>query len=233
MPIDLLENKYYNFSYSKFKRIIKEKADMIFNEKYSNLYCDKWINYIKSIDKNLKYHFEKNNTKIQNSLYDEGEIFQKIEIIDKDCLVYYHFKISYLRNMLKQLNWLPQEIKLEEFTCKNRIIDWEKQKLMDENLLKKEPIIMLQFPSEDYDFIVIDGNHRISNEINKGSKQIQAFCLTTDFIIENNVLLTDFEKIILILKKEILNLYQYKKQHKFITNKELFKCSSIYPLWFP
>ena len=44
MPIDLLENKYYNFSYSKFKRIIKEKADMIFNEKYSNLYCDKWIN---------------------------------------------------------------------------------------------------------------------------------------------------------------------------------------------
>ena len=51
MPIDLLENKYYNFSYSKFKRIIKEKADMIFNEKYSNLYCDKWINYIKSIDK--------------------------------------------------------------------------------------------------------------------------------------------------------------------------------------
>ena len=63
MPIDLLENKYYNFSYSKFKRIIKEKADMIFNEKYSNLYCDKWINYIKSIDKNLKYHFEKNNTK--------------------------------------------------------------------------------------------------------------------------------------------------------------------------
>ena len=167
---------------------------------------------------------------IQNSLYDEGEIFQKIEIIDKDCLVYYHFKISYLRNMLKQLNWLPQEIKLEEFTCKNRIIDWEKQKLMDENLLKKEPIIMLQFPSEDYDFIVIDGNHRISNEINKGSKQIQAFCLTTDFIIENNVLLTDFEKIILILKKEILNLYQYKKQHKFITNKELFKRSSIYPL---
>ena len=99
-------------------------------------------------------------------------------------------------------------IDIKEFTDKNMRINWTPT--TDIVKIKTQPIIIAPLTVDKfYQWLVIDGNHRITHAIAEREKSVKAFSLDPNALVEGNLFSTGFDKFLYIFQNEMIALASY------------------------
>lgn len=202
MPFDFAKMRHYKIDYNEFFEEVN--SQIIFKNQFIQKdYLHKWIRVLKDSDESIT-----NSLSTKQSIIDlkilmdkEPEMF-RLPIHYKNNTIYMQFRVSILKEWIKNLIDNYQEIELSEF--KNGQIKWFPVELKkDFNLLNNDPIIMIPFRDNKYNFFVVDGNHRLSYKMLHKTDKIKAIIISEESISENKVFASAFDRYYYIFANEI------------------------------
>lgn len=125
--------------------------------------------------------------------------------------MFIHFRVSRIIQMIEQSGASLDNainIDIKEFTDKNMRINWIPT--TDIVKIKTQPIIIAPLTVDKfYQWLVIDGNHRITHAIAEREKSVKAFSLDPNALVEGNLFSTGFDKFLYIFQNEMIALASY------------------------
>ncbi len=149
--------------------IREDKSLKKFN--YYNAFYHKW-------DRILQQYGNTNISFVTNNLSDEDQVYKYLFPI-KGSTIEFNFNIPYLKYFLnKGTNLIPKV----ELSYKNKqlvygdklcIFNFYNETECYSNYANFDDIILCPFPSDPVSFIIVDGNHRISELLRKGNNKVQ------------------------------------------------------------
>ena len=131
----------------------------------------------------------------------EPELFQ-LPIHHVDNNIFLHFRISNINEWTNAYREDSQELEISEFVNSN--INWFPVDIDDNfKLTNIDPIIMIPFHNNEYNYLVIDGNHRLSYHIKKNMKSIKVINIAEVSVTESNIFASGFDKYYYIFMNEL------------------------------
>lgn len=226
MPINLMENKIYEIDYEGWIEEFK-KIELFNDKKLQEDYIRKWLAILGRCDvESIRNFMDKNNRRLLvKELSEAPEVFQ-VPVIYANNTMYVHFKVSRI-NQLLEVHGIPEneieKINLSEFLSLDRTIHWAQTR--DKVDLKSTPILLVPMSIANYTCVVIDGNHRITDAIEKKAPFVRAVTLDSNYLVESNLFSTEFDKLLYVFQNEIVALALYAKDG--VPIKEVFKKSYL------
>ena len=211
MPVDFMSDKIYKVDYTAWKRELSQMP--IFDSgEVQKIYLDKWMEILKAQDGFACRDY--NNPKMKMLMLKEKmeapENFQ-IPVNYETNTMFIHFRISRIIQMIEQSGVSLDNainIDIKEFTDKNMRINWTPT--TDIVKIKTQPIIIAPLTVDKfYQWLVIDGNHRITHAIAEREKSVKAFSLDPNALVEGNLFSTGFDKFLYIFQNEMIALASY------------------------
>ena len=224
MPVDFMLDKIYNVDYMTWEEELLQME--VFNSRdIQKIYLDKWMEILKAQDDSVCKEY--NNPKMKILLLKEKteapESFQ-IPIEYKSNSMFIHFRVSRLIQSIEQANISSDsasDIGIEEFTKVNRRINWTAT--TDKVKIKIQPIIIVPLTvGVFYQWLVVDGNHRITYAIENKKKSVKAFSLDPNALVEANMFSSGFDKFLYIFQNEMIALASYIHREGY-SDEEAFK----------
>lgn len=231
MPINVIDGEIYNINYDEIlDEALSKRVHLFDNRELEVYYYKYWINALKDTDRKLSKSYLQGKYKkiLDKELTEEAEIFQK-EILFPNTKVYIYFRISPLRDILKRSENINRYVTLpiSDFCNKESDIIWSKIDNMNTLITPDNPIILCLFFSKDKNYLAIDGNHRITQAVNKNYPEIKAYIIPDKTMVEYNFFATKFDKLYYIFNNEIVHLYTLKVDNRLPDDK-LIKYSYMY-----
>lgn len=211
MPVDFMSDKIYKVDYTAWKRELSQRP--IFDSgEVQKIYLDKWMEILKAQDGFACRDY--NNPKMKMLMLKEKmeapENFQ-IPVNYETNTMFIHFRVSRIIQMIEQSGVSLDNainIDIKEFTDKNMRINWTPT--TDIVKIKTQPIIIAPLTvGKFYQWLVIDGNHRITHAIAEREKSVKAFSLDPNALVEGNLFSTGFDKFLYIFQNEMIALASY------------------------
>lgn len=211
MPVDFMSDKIYKVDYTAWKRELSQMP--IFDSgEVQKIYLDKWMEILKAQDGFACRDY--NNPKMKMLMLKEKmeapENFQ-IPVNYETNTIFIHFRVSRIIQMIEQSGASLDNainIDIKEFTDKNMRINWTPT--TDIVKIKTQPIIIAPLTVDKfYQWLVIDGNHRITHAIAEREKSVKAFSLDPNALVEGNLFSTGFDKFLYIFQNEMIALASY------------------------
>ena len=211
MPVDFMSDKIYKVDYTAWKRELSQMP--IFDSgEVQKIYLDKWMEILKAQDGFACRDY--NNPKMKMLMLKEKmeapENFQ-IPVNYETNTMFIHFRVSRIIQMIEQSGASLDNainIDIKEFTDKNMRINWTPT--TDIVKIKTQPIIIAPLTVDKfYQWLVIDGNHRITHAIAEREKSVKAFSLDPNALAEGNLFSTEFDKFLYIFQNEMIALASY------------------------
>jgi len=211
MPVDFMSDKIYKVDYTAWKRELSQMP--IFDSvEVQKIYLDKWMEILKAQDGFACRDY--NNPKMKMLMLKEKmeapENFQ-IPVNYETNTMFIHFRVSRIIQMIEQSGVSLDNainIDIKEFTDKNMRINWTPT--TDIVKIKTQPIIIAPLTVDKfYQWLVIDGNHRITHAIAEREKSVKAFSLDPNALVEGNLFSTGFDKFLYIFQNEMIALASY------------------------
>ena len=211
MPVDFMTDKIYKVDYTAWKRELSQRP--IFDSgEVQKIYLDKWMEILKAQDGFACRDY--NNPKMKMLMLKEKmeapENFQ-IPVNYETNTMFIHFRVSRIIQMIEQSGVSLDNainIDIKEFTDKNMRINWTPT--TDIVKIKTQPIIIAPLTvGKFYQWLVIDGNHRITHAIAEKEKSVKAFSLDPNALVEGNLFSTGFDKFLYIFQNEMIALASY------------------------
>lgn len=211
MPVDFMSDKIYKVDYTVWKRELSQMP--IFDSgEVQKIYLDKWMEILKAQDGFACRDY--NNPKMKMLMLKEKmeapENFQ-IPVNYETNTMFIHFRVSRIIQMIEQSGASLDNainIDIKEFTDKNMRINWTPT--TDIVKIKTQPIIIAPLTVDKfYQWLVIDGNHRITHAIAEREKSVKAFSLDPNALVEGNLFSTGFDKFLYIFQNEMIALASY------------------------
>lgn len=229
MPVNFSNLDIYRINYSKlFKHFTS--IDIFENRNTQEKYIAAWIETLKKLDETLTYEFNTPNKKaifstnaIKNN---EFEVFQQ-PVFYGGIKIVFHFRVSMFKEIVKsESNIEPFKIPMSEFTSTNSQFKWNPVITDSKYSLNKDPVFMVPFLQGQYNYLVIDGNHRISSFIKASKKEIDTLILSEQSILDLDILASAFDKYLYIFHNELHHIAN-KRQQQNLTDLELLNMSYI------
>lgn len=227
MPIDFYNQTLYTVDLNQLMDTL-QSFPIFDNKTLQRNFLNRWKSKIKKAEQNDLKEFKKAPTENAQNLK-LNEMFQ------------YEFHIGKLQNKVDiQINFNVEEITkyikdsaqesfiipLEYFAKDKRYVTWTPQPTNNISL-KKEPIILTHlYNSVAFAYLVIDGNHRLSNAFNKKEKTIEAIILSPNIGISKKFFCSDFDRLMFIFQNEIYYMFHCKKQY-YMRDKEILDRSFL------
>ncbi len=211
MPVDFMSDKIYKVDYTAWKKELSQMP--IFDSgEVQKIYLDKWMEILKAQDGFACRDY--NNPKMKMLMLKEKmeapENFQ-IPVNYATNTMFIHFRVSRIIQMIEQSGVSLDNainIDIKEFTDKNMRINWTPT--TDIVKIKTQPIIIAPLTVDKfYQWLVIDGNHRITHAIAEREKSVKAFSLDPNALVEGNLFSTGFDKFLYIFQNEMIALASY------------------------
>ena len=211
MPVNFMSDKIYKVDYTAWKRELSQMP--IFDSReVQKIYLDKWMEILKTQDGFACRDY--NNPKMKMLMLKEKmeapENFQ-IPVNYETNTMFIHFRVSRIIQMIEQSGASLDNainIDIKEFTDKNMRINWTPT--TDIVKIKTQPIIIAPLTVDKfYQWLVIDGNHRITHAIAEREKSVKAFSLDPNALVEGNLFSTGFDKFLYIFQNEMIALASY------------------------
>lgn len=211
MPVDFMSDKIYKVDYTAWKRELSQMP--IFDSgEVQKIYLDKWMEILKAQDGFACRDY--NNPKMKMLMLKEKmeapENFQ-IPVNYETNTMFIHFRVSRIIQMIEQSGASLDNainIDIKEFTDKNMRINWTPT--TDIVKIKTQPIIIAPLTVDKfYQWLVIDGNHRITHAIAEREKSVKAFSLDPNALVEGHLFSTGFDKFLYIFQNEMIALASY------------------------
>ena len=211
MPVDFMSDKIYKVDYTAWKRELSQMP--IFDSgEVQKIYLDKWMEILKAQDGFAcrDYNNPKMKMLILKEKMEAPENFQ-IPVNYETNTMFIHFRVSRIIQMIEQSGASLDNainIDIKEFTDKNMRINWTPT--TDIVKIKTQPIIIAPLTVDKfYQWLVIDGNHRITHAIAEREKSVKAFSLDPNALVEGNLFSTGFDKFLYIFQNEMIALASY------------------------
>lgn len=204
MPFDFIGYKPYSINYNSFFNELN--LNRIFNDKnVQGQYLSRWMDVLKNHDSNLvkqlstKEAIIEYRIKIQN----EPEIFQ-LPITFSNNNILLHFRTSIANILSADYRTKSQLVPLEEFTRADGIIHWTPvNSNVDDYSKANNPILIVPYLNGKINYLVVDGNHRLTYKTQHNINQIYALIISEKSIIENSLFSSSFDKFYYIFNNEI------------------------------
>lgn len=210
MPINMMTGEKYNIDYEKMRIELMEMS-IFHNKQIQKLYVDKWITELMEADKTSTnmYFDPANKVNIVQEKLEAPETFHTL-VKYKNNNMYIHFRVSRINQLIKMQGLTEsdaQEIGIEEFEQR---INWtETDKLVE----RGDPIIIVPFTIGRYlKELVVDGNHRVTTAIKNKKKSIKAFPVSAQWLVDNNLFSTSFDKLLYIFQNEVVWIGSFYNQ---------------------
>ena len=211
MPVDFISDKIYKVDYTAWKKEIS-KMSIFGSAEIQKIYLDNWMEILKAQDSFACRDY--NNPKIKMLMLKEKmeapENFQ-IPVNYETNSMFIHFRVSRIIQMIEQSGGsldTATNIHIKEFTNKNTRINWTPT--TDKVKIKTQPIIIVPLTvGRFYQWLVIDGNHRVTHAIAEREKSVKAFSLDPNVLIAGNLFNTGFDKFLYIFQNEMIALASY------------------------
>lgn len=206
MPVNFMMNKVYKIDYKALHSEVMGLPAIFSNEAFRKMYIDKWIEVLKIADENTCNSFSdpRNKELIEKENVEAPEKFQTIVNFISNQM-YIHFRVSRIGQILKSSDPFgkrAQDIEIDDFV-KEKQINWTSTE--DLVSIKSEPIIIVPFTiDKTYKMLVVDGNHRITDTIEKGKKTIKSYLLDTNYIVQSNFFCSEFDKMLYVFQNEVV-----------------------------
>ena len=208
MPFDFLNQTLYSINYEEvlIKSIdifpVKDK-----NSKYH--YFKNWINLLKTWDDQCQNYVLNNDITVMRGILD-SQIFQfKIPMYDNtNNTAGFHFNIdtviSKLKSVLSQKDLEGLSIPIDKFTEDESRIKWDK---VSSTILRNNslPLIIVPFLFGQFDYLLIDGNHRLTNAIKNKEKQIDAIFISNIVLQDPQIFMSRFDQLFYFFNYEIVD----------------------------
>ena len=215
MPIDFKRQCEYKVDYEEIYNVCNERP-FLDNDKLQKQYLDMWINQLKDADRVTTQQFREPSIRLElfKEILEAPQIFQ-LPLIYSGTTVYSHFRVTRCLQALQRSNIdkrYAQKIELSRLICDNSDINWTNPD--DEVEIQDEPILLVPlYVGIYYNWLVIDGNHRIADAIKRGKEYIEAYVIGDDDLVENKLFLSQYDCLIYIFQNEIVTMGTYTNRN--------------------
>lgn len=215
MPFDFLNFHPYSINYLKLFDEIN--SETILSDKNIQIeYIKIWMKTLEDHDNIIKNQLKTTESisKLSLLLQSEPEIFQ-LPINHQGNEILLHFRVSIANKIISEYKSESQFIPLDEFVQEDSKIKWTPVNInVDSSSNSKEPIIIVPFLVNQYHYLVIDGNHRLTYKAKNNINDIHALIISEQTVIENSLFSSSFDKFYYIMHNELnhmANETYYKK----------------------
>lgn len=216
MPFNFLSKKHYSINYEELFNELN--SNNFLNDEYvQSAYLSRWIEALMNADKIISEELKTKESimKLSLSLQTEPEIFQ-IPMYHENITIPIHFRASIANRIIfrEEKNKQAHLIDIKEFTKENSAIKWTPvNENVDSYKNAQDPIIMVPFLNGNYNYIVIDGNHRLTYKVHNNINNISAIAIAEQSVIDYSLFSSVFDKLYYIMSNEISHMYNeiYKK----------------------
>lgn len=223
MPIDFSSMLPYTIDYVDLMKNF-ETFPMFDNFNLQKNYLNQWKIKLKNADSKI---LKKNKKlgEILNAVTTE-ESFQQATIFGKNTIVI-NFTVAPLVKLAEQNKQNAIEIPLTYFEKSREFVTWTPISQTDNRNLKVLPILLTHFyNARTFGFLLIDGNHRVSQAFKNHDKTIKALIIDPRYMINGNFFKSEFDKLFFIFQNELYYLFHCKKQYQ-MKDKELLERSYL------
>lgn len=227
MPINFMNRKLYEINYDIISNELNS-VQIFQNKTIQKIYCSKWLEKLAECDiKSCKDVTEPLKREIlSRELQEAPELFQ-FPIIFGNTTMYVHFWVSRINKVLELYSVSEdnlEKIDISEFANQDGNICWTATR--DNVVIKSEPIVLAPIKLRNYTTIVIDGNHRITEAIERHVKYVRAITIDENFLIESHLFPTEFDELLYIFHNEVAVLSSYIEAG--VSDEEVLKKSYFY-----
>ena len=226
MPIDFSTMLPYDIDYIDLMKHF-ETFPIFDNRNLQKNHLNKWKTVLKSADSKIRKIF-KNPKKLKDILdiVMTEESFQQVTHFGKNTVIL-NFTIAPLVKLAEQNKQNAIEIPLTYFEKSREFVTWTPISQTDNRSLKVLPILLTHFyNARTFGFLLIDGNHRVSQAIKNHDKTIEALIFDPRYMLNDNIFRSEFDKLFFIFQNELYYLSHCKKQHQ-MKDKELLSRSYL------
>lgn len=232
MPFDFIKLQPYRINYKQLFDGLKN-APLLDNQKLKEEYLNYWLTVLKEHDKTAVKAFDTpekiKNYQKQLLAFNEKEIFQQVFTFEPTNVnVYFHFRISIISHILSNNNQevSPVQMELNEFSNKESHIKWSRVPIDEKQEFNSEPIFLVPFLNGKFNYLLIDGNHRVSHALDLGKEHIQGLPFSERSIIDFQLLCNSFDSLLYIFYNE-MNHFANNKNRYHSTDQELLNKSYL------
>ncbi|MQL53618.1 hypothetical protein GFC01_15375 [Desulfofundulus thermobenzoicus] len=219
MPFDFIEFSHYSINYLDLFN--EFNAQRILSDRNLQIqYLKRWMKQLENCDNVIRNQLNTKGSilKLRLLLQSEPEIFQ-LPIEHRSNKILLHFRVSIANKIISMAKPESIFIPIDEFIRKNTAINWTPVDTnVDSYSKSEEPIVMVPFLFNQYHYLVIDGNHRLTFKIKNNINNIHAVIFSEQTVIEHSLFSSGFDKFYYIMLNEInhmANATYYKKANAF------------------
>lgn len=215
MPFDYPHVQRYEVNFDDIHLYLKQNYKLNFE------YFEKWLDGWIRVFKNAEFDTQKQiDNLLENGVY-AFEVFQK-DYHFGNITFKFNFIINIVDDFVNKKRPKKSNFKYKDFHEK---IAWTHTTDSSTKPLTK-PIYLVWFPTEKSNYLVIDGNHRLSQLLEKRQKEIQGILIEPVHVINERILLFSVEKAMyaFLVEANFMRNEIKKGQH---THKLLFDSSGI------
>jgi|SRR5690625_1553353 len=215
MPFDYPNIQRYEVDFDDLQFYVQNNFRIDFD--YYNEWLDGWIRVLKNAEIDTQTQID---SLLENGVYN-FEVFQQ-DVFFGNITFKLNFIINGVDDFVKKTKPKTLKFKSKDFS-KN--IKWTREEEPSSKPLSN-PIYLVWFPMHGYEYLVIDGNHRVTEQLDKNKNEINGILIEPTTIINNGILLFSVEKAMytFIVESNFMKEEIIKGEH---SHKKLFESSFI------
>ena len=228
MPFDFTNLKTYHINYQNLCDHFK-KFSIMDDAKLNEQYLTRWITTLQAHDHLLVSYLD---TKEKILAYQQSQeedrfffvqymTYGGISVLIQFEINKIHKEIDFFRNTNGVI-----EIPIEYFFNKKFGIHWNKRDAVFSKKFNPNPIYIVPFFTGKSCWLVIDGNHRITQAIEEKHETISSIILDGKFLSQKKIFPSCFDFLFYTFQNEFSNFDYYKKV-KFFTDEMLYDNSFL------
>lgn len=220
MPINFSTMLPYSINYIDLMKHF-ETFPIFDNANLQKNYLNQWKTILKNADSKILQIF-KTPKKLNNflNLVMKEESFQQVTHFGKNTVIL-NFNIEPLIEIAEHNKQYALEIPLTYFEKSRGFVTWTPIPQTDDRISKNIPVLLAHFfNARTFSFLLIDGNHRVSQAIKNHDKTIKSLIIDPRDMLEDNIFKSKFDKLFFIFQNELYYLFHCKKQYQ-MKDKEL------------
>lgn len=226
MPIDFSTMLPYSIDYNDLIKTF-ENFPIFNNPNLQKNFLNRWKTTLKNADINsIKKYKQSDNFKAILNTSINKEFFQQKTTFGKNNIII-NFNITPLIEIAENNKQYASDTPLTYFEKSRGFVAWTPIPKIDNRTPKHLPILLVHFyNAQTFGFLLIDGNHRLTQAIKNNQKTIKTLVLSPNAMLNSNVFKSEIDKLLFIFQNELYYLHHCKKQYQ-MTDKELLKRSYL------
>ncbi|MHB0803757.1 hypothetical protein PVK73_31780 [Bacillus thuringiensis] len=217
MAYNFITNKLYPIDFNELKKMFLQHHLLSFD--YQEEWITNWLELLQKADQDT-YIKIKNN---QHLSFKKLEIAQK-QLIFPSFTFYFHFFIAGAHLFIEKTKPTIQNISLHQIQNQSFPLDWTPTDHWQKSVNNHKPILYIEFPFDTHEYLLIDGNHRLTAKIQTQQTSIPSYFISPQHIIKFSLLPASIDLTMYLFLIESSHFSKALSEHTY-THQHIFNSS--------